>query len=63
MFGFLKVKELVIGIPDIAEVVCARHEQLFFLSAKSSAIKDMAKRSHGNLKSDCEQLLQNLLLD
>ncbi len=63
VFGFLNVKELVIAIPDIAEVVFPRHEQLFFLSAKSSAIKDMAKRSHGDLKIDCEQLLQKLLLD
>ncbi len=63
VFGFLKVKELVIAIPDIAEVVFPSHEQLFFLSANSSAIKDMAKRSHGDLKSDCEQLLQKLLLD
>jgi hypothetical protein len=58
VFGFLKVKELVIAIPDIAEVVFPRHEQLFFLSAKSSAIKeDMAKRTHGDLKSDYGQLL------
>jgi hypothetical protein len=35
VFGFLKVKELVIAIPDIAEVVFPSHEQLFFLSAKS----------------------------
>jgi hypothetical protein len=32
--GFLKVKELVIVIPDIAEVVCPRHEHVFLFPAQ-----------------------------
>jgi hypothetical protein len=62
-YGFLKVKELVVAIPDIAEVVCPRHEQVFLFPVKSSAIRGTAKKSHRDLKNDCEQLLRKLLLE
>jgi hypothetical protein len=45
--GFLKVKELVIVIPDIAEVVCRRHEHVFLFRAQKLCNE---KRSHLGLE-------------